>query len=294
MVYFDAIVARGGFTRAAEHLHVAQTAVSAQIRKLEGELGVKLLTRTTRRVRLTHAGELVLVRARRILQEVDGIYAEATDMSGLLRGQVRIGAVDAIEPFDLDGALAAFTSRYPGIALSLRTEPTGAELLTALDADDLDFALAPAPRGLSHRYSARTLFSEPLVIITAVNHRLSHAASLALTELRDEPFVSFPPGTGLRRILDELAQAADFTPQVPFETTSLTRIRGLVSNGLGVALVAESVAQAAGAAVSIHELAPDPVHRSIALIQRQQHVLSPAAQACRQLLLRWRHPTRPD
>lgn len=59
-------------------------------------------------------------------------------------------------------------------------------------------------------------------------------------------------------------------------------------------LVAQSVAEAAGAAVSIHELDPDPIHRSIALIQRQQHPLSPTAQACRQLLLRWPHPTRTD
>lgn len=293
LIYFDAIVAHGGFTRAGEHLHVAQTAVSAQLRKLERELGVELLTRTTRSVQLTHAGELVLVRARRILHEIDGIRVDITDVSGLLRGQVRIGAVDAVEPFDLDGALAAFTSRYPGIALRLRTEPTGAQLLTALDANDLDFTLSPAPSDLRDRYATRTLFSEQLVIITAVHHRLSRATSVAFAELRDEPFVSFPPGTGLRRILNATAHAADFTPQVPFETTSLTRIRGLVSNGLGVALVAESVAEAAGPTVRIHELA-EPIHRAIALIQREHHALSPAAQACRQLLLRWRHPPRTD
>lgn len=105
--------------------------------------------------------------------------------------------------------------------------PPGAELLTALDADDLDLALAPAPCGLPTSYAARTLFSEQLVVITAVQHRLSRAGSVALTELRDETFVSFPPGTGLRRILDEAAYAADFTPKVPFETTSLTRMSRL-------------------------------------------------------------------
>lgn len=292
LVYFDAIVAHGGFTRAAEHLHVAQTAVSAQIRKLERELGVSLLTRTTRRVTLTHAGELVLGRARRILHEIDGIRVDATEVSSVLRGQVRIGAVDAVEPFDLDGALAAFTSRYPDLALRLRTKPTGAELLTALDADDLDLVLAPAPHDLPDTYSAHTLFTEQLVIITAVDHRLTRTASVALTELGDEPFVSFQPGTGLRRILDEAARTAGFTPHVPFETTSLTRMRGLVSNGLGVALVAESVAATAGPAVSIHELHPDPIHRSIALIHSERHTLSPAAQACRELLLRWRRPAR--
>lgn len=295
-MYFEAVATRGGFTRAAEHLHVAQTAISAQLRKLERELGVQLLARTTRRVQLTHAGELVLVRARRVLGELDGIRAEAAEITGVLRGRVRLGAVDAVEPFDLDGALAAFTRRFPGIALRLRSEPTAAELLAALESGDLDLALAPAPADLPTAYSASTLFTEPLVIITPTDpagHVRARTESLGLAELREEPFVSFPPGTGLRRILDDAAHAAGFTPKVPFETTSLARIRGMVGNGLGVALVAESVARAAGPPVRIHTLEPNPIHRSIALIHRDQPALGPAARACRQLLVQWRRPTAP-
>jgi len=98
LVYFDAVVRHGGFSAAARQLHVAQPAVSAQIRKLETELGQPLLARTTRRVHLTHAGELFLDRVRRVLAELAAGRAEFTALSGAVIGRVRIGAIQALDP----------------------------------------------------------------------------------------------------------------------------------------------------------------------------------------------------
>src|SRR3712207_1092453 len=89
----DAIARHGSFTRAAEELHLAQSAVSQQVRRLEAELGVDLLRRTSRRVDVTEAGEVVLDYARRVLSEVDGLQAELEDLTGVLRGKVAIGAM---------------------------------------------------------------------------------------------------------------------------------------------------------------------------------------------------------
>ncbi|MEJ7786650.1 MAG: LysR family transcriptional regulator [Solirubrobacteraceae bacterium] len=284
LTYFDAVVRHGGFTRAAEHLHIAQPAISAQIRRLEGELGVALLLRTTRRVQLTHAGELLLSRARRILDEIDGARTDLDDLSEVLRGRVRIGAVEALGPFDLHGALATFHARYPAVTLTLRSAPVGQELLDALDAGDIDFALAPTRADLADRYVVRELFTEELVLITAPQHRYSRRGPLTITDLRDEAFVSFPQPSGLRRILDDATGTAGFTPNVPFETTSLERIRGLVSAGLGVALLARSIADAPGPPVTIHSLAPDPIHRSVGLIHRSDRDLTPAAAGAASLM----------
>src|SRR5215468_4217165 len=96
LVYFDAVVRHGGFSRAAERLHVAQPAVSAQIRRLETELGTTLLQRTTRRVSLTYAGELFLARARRVLAQVDAARGDLAELSAVLRGRVRIGATQVL------------------------------------------------------------------------------------------------------------------------------------------------------------------------------------------------------
>src|SRR5215472_15752627 len=121
LVYFDAVVRYGGFSRAAERLHIAQPAVSAQIRRLETELGTALLQRTTRRVALTHAGELFLARTRQVLDQLDRARADLGELSAVLRGRVRIGATQVVGSLDLPAALAQFRRRYPGVSLALHS-----------------------------------------------------------------------------------------------------------------------------------------------------------------------------
>lgn len=286
LTYFDAVVRYGGFTRAAEHLHVAQPAVSAQIRRLESELGVQLLARTTRRVRLTQAGELFWARARRVFDELAAARAEVAQLTEVLAGRVRIGAIQALDPFDLPGALADFHTRYPGIELVLRSGPLRV-LLAGLDGDELDLGIGPIPTELPDRFIAHPLFSEELVIVTAPGHRLARRPVVELAALRDEAFVCLPPDSGLRAILDRAAAAAGFTPRVPFESTSLRRIRELVSHGLGVALLARSVAAEPGLPVASHPVHPHPIHRSVGLLHRRDRPLPPAAEACRGALATW-------
>src|SRR3954468_21408492 len=100
LVAFDAVVRTGGFTRAAEQLHIAQPAISAQIGRLESELGVRLLTRTTRSVALTHAGELFLARTRRVLAELEAARTELDDVSAVVRGEVTVGATEVVGTLD--------------------------------------------------------------------------------------------------------------------------------------------------------------------------------------------------
>lgn len=292
LAYFDAVVRYGGFTRAAEQLRIAQPAVSAQIRRLEAELGVALLTRTTRRVQLTHAGELLAGRARRVLDELDAARLEADQLAGALTGRVRIGAIQALGLFDLPAALAEFSRRYPGVELALHSGP-GHRLRDALHDDDIDLAIGPTPDGVAERFGVHNLFSEELVLVTAPGHRLAREPAVALSALADEPFICLPPDSGLRRILDDAAAAAGCAVRVPFESTNLGRIRDLAGHGLGVALLARSVAQGPGPPVAIHSLAPTPLHRSVGLLQHGKRPLSPAAEACRDSLLQWAHRLGP-
>src|SRR5947208_6945260 len=91
--YFAAVARHGNFTRAAEELHLAQSALSQQVRRLERELGVELLSRTTRRVELTQAGEIALRRATRILSEAGALTGDLDELSGLVRGRLVIGGM---------------------------------------------------------------------------------------------------------------------------------------------------------------------------------------------------------
>jgi DNA-binding transcriptional LysR family regulator len=289
LVYFDAVVRHGGFTRAAEHLRVAQPAVSVQIRRLEAEVGARLLQRTTRSVALTHAGELVLRRARRALAELDAVRDELAGLTGGLLGRVRIGAIQALDPFDLPAALAGFHRQHPGVELALGSGALRA-LLDGLDHGELDLAIGPIPPGLPTRYARTPLFTDELVLVTAPDHPLAGTDPLPLVALRDEPFVCLPADSGLRAILDRLAAEAGFTPRVPFETTHLPRLRDLAAHGLGVALVARSVAEAPGPPRAVHGIDPGPQLRPVGLLHRADTSLGAAAQACQAFLAGWSAP----
>jgi DNA-binding transcriptional LysR family regulator len=297
LVYLDAVVRHDGFTRAAEHLRVAQPAVSVQIRRLEAEVGAQLLHRTTRSVALTQAGELVLRRARRAIAELDAIRDELAGLAGGLLGRVRIGAIQALAPFDLPAALAAFHRAHPGVELALGSGPLR-RLLGGLDHGELDLAIGPVPPGLPARYAHTPLFTDELVLVTAPDHPLAGTDPLPLAALRDEPFVCLPADSGLRAILDRLAAEAGFTPRVPFESSHLPRLRDLAAHGLGVALVARSVAEAPGPPLAVHTVDPGPQLRPVGLLHRTDVALGAAAEACRTFLARWTAgtdlPGRPD
>jgi len=281
LVYFEAVVRCGGFSRAAEQLHIAQPAVSAQVRRLEAELGTPLLERTTRRVALTQAGELVVARARTVLEQVNGARADLAELAAVLRGHVRIGATLVLGSVDLPGSLAQFRRRYPGVTLALRAGLI-AELLRGLDAGELDTVLGPLHPELVAGYRARPLVEESLVLVTPPGWPAPGAGPARLADVRDEPFVCLRAGSGLHTILVGAAAAEGFTPRIELETHSPASIRELVSAGLGVALLAASAVRAIGPAVQVRYLEPAPHHPPIGLIWARDREPGPATRA-------WQH-----
>ena len=193
LAYFEAVVRHGGFSRAAEQLHIAQPAVSAQVRRLERELGTALLERTTRRVTLTPAGELVLARARSALAQVDAARADLAELATVTRGQLRIGATQLLASIDLPRALAGFCRRYPGVTIALSTGLI-ADLLGGLEGGWIDVALAPVHDDLPPAYLGQPLASESVVLATPPG-RYTFAGGVArLADVRDEPFGARPAG----------------------------------------------------------------------------------------------------
>ncbi len=283
--YFDAVARHAHFTRAAEQLHVAQPAVSAQIRRLESELGSRLFTRTTRRVALTQAGELFWVRVRRILDELDGAHTDLDELDGLLHGRVALGAIQSLEPLDLPACLAGFHARHPGIEVILRSGTTP-ELIAAVRRDELDLAIAPTEAGLPAGLTTQDLFGEDLVLVLAPDHPLTRHPTATLAALREEPFVGLPAGNGLHELLTHAATAAGFKPRVQFETGTARLARNLAARGLGVAVLPQSVADGPGPPATIIELRPR-LTRTIGLIRRHNRQLPPASEASRSFITDW-------
>ncbi len=265
------------FTRAANELHIGQPAVSQHIRRLEAELGVALLSRTTRTVDLTDAGRLLVARAERALGELSAGVAELEELKGLLRGRLTLGAMQWLEPYDLAGTLADFHERYPAIEIRVVEEASDA-MVEAVLADELDVAFVPLESRLPAGLSCELLFEDELVAIVSPEHPLAARASVRLEQLRDEPFVFLRRGTGLRHSLEDAARRAGFEPHASFETNELSRVLALVGRGLGVSAVSRAVAQNAAELVRAIALRP-ALRRRVALVWRTGRHHSPAANA---------------
>lgn len=277
--YLVALADEQHFTRAAQRARVAQPSLSQQIRKLERELGVGLVDRTTRRVHLTEAGELLVAHARRVLGELDGARAALEQLTGLVVGRVTLGLTQSPGPLDPVPLLADFHARFPQVRLSVR-EDLSTALAGALRDDALDLAFLTLVEEAELRGLERiALAEEPLVVALPERHRLASRARVTVRDLRDEELIAFGEDATIRRSVERLARDAGFEPRIAFETREVARARALVAAGLGVAVLPRSDAQAPGPPVHTVALrGPAAMHR-VSLCWRVGRTHAPAARA---------------
>ncbi|HTU97660.1 MAG TPA: LysR family transcriptional regulator [Solirubrobacteraceae bacterium] len=277
--YLVALAEELNFTRAAEREHVAQPALSQQIRRLEDEVGLALVERTTRHVALTEAGEVLVVRARRVLAELEAAGTELQGLRGMDTGHVSIGAMHTMGPIDLSLPLALFHDRHPGVGLTVR-EQSSEEMAEMLRVDEIDLAfLSVTERVESHGLALHQLVSEELVVLLPPDHPLNGRAQVRMAELADEQFISFRAGARLRELLFAAGREAGFEPKVTLESNESQRIRRLVARGLGVAILPRSDAERPGAEVAVARLVEPSLRRDITLAWRDGRRLTPAAAA---------------
>jgi DNA-binding transcriptional LysR family regulator len=272
--YFEAVARHRHFTRAAEELHVAQSALSHQVRRLERELGIELLRRTTRSVEPTAAGELVAARARAVISETDALRGEVDELRGLVRGHLTIGALLFGGELDIPATLARFTEAFPHIEVGLR-EGTARRMVDMLNDGSLDLAFAlelERPDGLE----GLTLSREQLVLATSPGHPLAGGGPLPLSALADRPFIAFERGSSTRQLIDAAFAEAGVRPRIALEANDLALVRGLVAQGIGSAILPRSFAELPGPTVSIRPLSP-PQSLDVVLWWRAGRRLSPAA-----------------
>ncbi|MEA2197403.1 MAG: hypothetical protein QOJ25_1454 [Solirubrobacteraceae bacterium] len=275
--YLLALAEERHFTRAAAREHIAQPALSQQIRRLEDEIGVPLVQRTTRRVSLTDAGELLVARARRILAEVDSAEMEMQGLRGVESGRVTVGAMHTMGPVDVSLALAIFHERHPGVELTVR-EQSSEELAEMLRVDELDLAfLSVTERIESHGLGLQQLVSEELVAVLPLAHPLARRRRIRMAELAHEEFISYRDGSRLREVLVSAGRDAGYEPHVSLESNESQRIRRLVARGLGVAILPRSDAEGPGAEIATVTLISPGLTRDITLAWREGRRHAPAA-----------------
>jgi DNA-binding transcriptional LysR family regulator len=273
--YALAVADTGSFTRAAERCHVVQSALSHQVARLESQLGVSLFERSSRRVRLTPAGEAFVLSARPAVEAARRIGDDVAAACGQVRGRLSIGEISSLTALDLVDVLAVFHGRYPEVDVRWLTAKS--ELLIAdvcerrLDVGFIGLWQGEVLQGVQHRLLAR----EELVAVLPLTHALAGRAQLTLADLADQVLVDFPEDTGARRQTDEAFQAAGLARRVKFEIGHIRLVEKFVRRGMAVGLVPERIGQSFQG-VAVARLVDAPVRHLYAVWAKSP---TPAARA---------------
>ena len=252
--HFIAVAEELNFTRAADRIHIVQSALSTSIRALEQELRTPLLVRSTRQVQLTPAGHAFLERAREALRVIEGGRETVAEIAGLRRGSLCMGTVHSLPAFlDLPSLIARYHLANPGIEVRMQQGDTPS-LLEALRRGRMDLAFLPLldpPDDIV----ARVVACEDLVAVTQPNHALSGRHTVPLAELCQFSFVDFDVGWGTRTLVDRAFGDAGISRRTDFDVTDVETVVDLVSRGLGIALLPETVAASRQPKIEVVELA---------------------------------------
>ncbi|SDZ30690.1 DNA-binding transcriptional regulator, LysR family [Amycolatopsis xylanica] len=275
--YFVAVAEEANFTRAAEKVHVAQPGVSAQIRRLERELGETLFDRSGRTVTLTEAGAAVLPYMRAALEAVAGAKQAVDELTGLLRGRVAVGMVTSCRAGDLPDLLADFHKNHPAVEITL-SEANSDVLVASLLAGALDLALIGSVTGSVPGLETSIVTDEPIVAAVARSDSFADRAAVPLVDLRDRSLICLPKGTGMRAALDEAAAVAGFEPRIAFEASDPGVLADLAGRGLGVAILPSSLAETRRDLHSMSITEPG-LRGTLALAWRAEGPRGPAARA---------------
>lgn len=229
---FVEIVRRGSFTQAAEHLHIAQPAVSITLRKLEEELALTLLNRQEKRLSLTAEGEALLRHAERLLDNLAAAETEMAELRNLDHGEVRIGIPPMMSSYYFPEIIRAFRDRYPRLRLSVLGEGAG-RIQRLIARGDLDMGVI-AGTGVMAGLARQTLLREEIVACLPAYHPLAGRKCICLGEFLSEPLILFKEGYYMRELMDSLFAAEGRTAQVVFETNLFSLVRSLIKQGMGV------------------------------------------------------------
>ncbi len=270
----EAVARHRHFTRAAEELHVAQSALSHQIRRLEEELGIQLFERTSRRVTPTEAGQAIAARARRVLAEVDGARAEVDELRGVLRGRIWIGPLVPAGDVDVPGLLARFSQAHPGVEVGLR-EGIAADMLRLVAADELDAAFCLLAGEIPDELAVERLSHDEVVAAFAPD-RAPPAPRVNVADLAKHQIVAPRRGSAITTALEQRFSDAGEPLRLALESGDPFLLRSLAARGFATAILPRSLTALAGPAIEVRSLHP-AVQLPVALVWRRERNAPPAA-----------------
>lgn len=288
--YFIKVARKQHMTRAAEELHVAQSAISRQIHQLEQELGLKLFIQKGRNLQLTPVGSLFLSRVEVVLDGLDRAVEEVREFLDPEAGEIRLGFPHSLGVNLVPCIVSEFRKDdHPKVKFRFKQGKYNV-LIDALLKGEVDLALiSPFPDELE-QLTGQIVFTEELFAILPPEHKFAGYSSLRLEQLKDESFVLFSEGYSLRSIVWNACKKAGFTPEIGFEGEETDTIRGLVGAGMGVSILPEMALKDVQQLQPVKVRIADPkITRTIGIIQRSNERLPLVAEVFRRFLVEYFH-----
>jgi DNA-binding transcriptional LysR family regulator len=232
---FRAVAEEKSFTRAAERLHVSQSAISRQVKLLEEELGGRLLHRGARGATPTAPGELLLRLANRVHRDMRDVMSQIAETHGLLRGSLTLAGGMTVCMHVLPRVLKQYKRLYPGVELRVVSGPSES-ILRQLRAHTVDMALLTLPLS-DPDLEVVPVLDEEMVVVTAPGHPLSRQRSVDAHAIARFPLILYEAGSNSRRVQDRLLGETEIPPKVAMETENVEIIKAMVGAGLGITLI---------------------------------------------------------
>ncbi|MFK4874580.1 LysR substrate-binding domain-containing protein [Novosphingobium sp. ZW T3_23] len=252
---FVAVAEELHFTRAADRLGMSQPPLTAAVRRLEQEVGAVLIERGRKTIRLTSAGAVLLLEAKRLLGAASDALSATRDAANGKHGRVRLGYVGSAMYGKLPGALRRFRRAHPDVQIDLHEMTTVAQV-AALRADALDLAIVIPPLGDQAGLQTLPFERDRLAIALPMGHALANAPVIALRNLATEPFVCWPrdQGPGFHDRVTRLCGDAGFSPTIVQEAHGMHAVLSLVAVEAGVAIVPAGMHQVRADEIAYHPI----------------------------------------
>lgn len=236
--YFLAVAEEGNFTRAAEKCFVSQPSLSAQIIKLEGELGQKLFNRLGRRAELTRAGEFLETRARNILMEVENAERQIKENEEDISGVLNVGVTPSVTPYFIPPIIRMCRERYPNLEVRVQ-ESLRRRLIDDVSSGHIEVAIS-SYTGDTPTIDAEPILREDLVLAVSKNHRLATQESkVSIEDFKDEPLVMLGESATLGDKVFDFFDRMNIEPKIVGLCSQVRSVKEMVNLGMGVAILPE-------------------------------------------------------
>ena len=280
--YLLAVAEHGNFTRAAEALHVSQPTLSQQIIQLEETLGVPLLDRSGRTVRVTDAGSVYIEHARRALRELAAARRAIHDVQDLQRGELRLATTPTFTAYLVGPLVTAFHTQYPEIVIRLK-EMSLDTIAAAVAADEVDLGIAFHVSPPADNIECETVLVERLSVVVGRGHRFAALGEAVTPQMLSvERLGVLSPDFATRVHVDEYLRSQAISPSIAIEANTISALLEVVRRSHVVTILPEAIGEQHPDLCNI-AISPAPNPRTAALLRRRDAYQSAAALAFAQL-----------